>query len=193
MCKKIIWLVVVIEVVISWPLSMLKKPAHFNKELIFYPETSDESWDFEKKLALDTSKFKRFYYNKTTVIKNRYFKNMMVMMDLNNYFFAMHPREDVSGVDYRFKYPFSTILFLVLAIKMTVKNKKYLKIWGVFLLLVLLLSFLKQFDGWDLILFFPISYLLIIGSKELNRWKFGYLVNLILIILMAVEIGRMFI
>jgi len=193
MWKKVIWGILILELVISWPLSLIRKPAAFDKETIFYSATEEEKWNFEKELALDTSKFKKFYYNKTTIIKDRYLKNFLVMMDLNNYFFAMHPREDVSGVDYRFKYPFVAILFLVLAIKVTVRNKKYLKVWGVIFLEILTLAFLKQIDGWDLILYFPITYLLIIGSREIKKWKFGWGANLVLIILMAIEIGRLFV
>ncbi len=191
MWQKMIWVVLVVEIVISWPLSLINKPAVFKRESIFYPITEEEKLDFEAKLALDTSGIKRFYYNKTTIFQNRYFKNFLVMMDVNNYFFTMHPREDVSGVDYRFKYPFAAILFLVLAIKITAENKKYLKIWGIILLEIFGLSFLKQIDGWDIILFLPITYLLIIGSKELNNWRFSEVINLGIVLLMAVEIGRM--
>jgi len=193
MWKKVIWMIVVLELIVSWPLSLAKKPFDFNKETIFYPVTENESWTFEKELALDTSKIKKFYYNKTTITKDRYVKNFLVMMDLNNYFFAMHPREDVSGVDYRFKYPFVAILFLILAVKTTTKNKKHLKVWGIIFLEILALAFLKQIDGWDLILYFPITYLLIKGSEEISKWKFGWVTNLVLITLMAVEIGRLFI
>lgn len=193
MWKKVIWGIVVLELIISWPVSLIKKPVNFNKETIFYSVTEKETWNFEKELALDTSKFKKIYYNKTTIIKDRYIKSFLVMMDLNNYFFAMHPREDISGVDYRFKYPFVAILFLILAIRTTVKNKKYFKVWGIILGEIFILSFLKQVDGWDLVLFFPITYLLIKGSEEVNKWRFGWVINLILIILMTVEIGRMLI
>ena len=193
MWKKLIWGIVVLELIVSWPLSLIKKPAYFNQETIFYPVTENEKWVFEKELSLDTSRFKKFYYNKTTIVKDRYIKNFLVMMDLNNYFFMMHPREDVSGVDYRFKYPFIAILFLVLAIKITAEDKKYLKVWGVILGVILCLSFLKQLDGWDLVLCLPMTYLLIMGSREINKWKFGWVANLVLIILMAVEIGRLFI
>lgn len=66
MWKKVIWLILVIGITISWPLSLIKKPAHFDKATIFYPVTEEEKWNFEKRLALDTSNFKKFYYNKTT-------------------------------------------------------------------------------------------------------------------------------
>jgi len=192
MWKKLIWGILVTEIIISWPLSLINKPVHFDKATIFYPVTEEEAWNFEKKLALDTSKIKKFYYNKSTIIKDRYLKNFLVMMDLNNYFFAMHPREDVSGVAYRFKYPFEAILFLIIAIKITCKNKKYIKVWLIILAEILILSFLKQVDGWDFILFFPITYLLYLGAKDLLKNKYNWILNLGLVLLMTIEIGRMF-
>jgi len=192
MWNKVLWLILVTGIIISWPLSLINKPVHFDKATIFYPATEEETWNFEKKLALDTSKIKKFYYNKSTIIKDRYLKNFLVMMDLNNYFFGMHPREDVSGVAYRFKYPFEAILFFIMAIKATCKNKKYRKIWLIILIEIIILSFLKQIDGWDVILYFSITYLLVMGSKELNKYKFGWLVNLGLIGLMTIEIWRVF-
>lgn len=167
MWKKILFGILVIPVLISWPWSLIKNPAKFKLETIFYPVTADEAWDFSKKISLDTSLIKKFYYNKVTIIKDRYFKNFLVLIDLNNYFFAMHPREDVSGVDYRFKYPWWTIIFLILGIQVAVKNKKYTWIWWTTLLIMIILSFLKYMDCWDFVLFFPISWLMILGVKKL--------------------------
>lgn len=192
MWKKIIFWILIGEILISWPLSLVKKPVKISFETIFYPVTQEESLDFQQKIALDTSQIKRFYYNKTTILKERYLKNFLVLTDLNNYFFTMHPREDVSGVDYRFKYPFWTIIFLISAIKITVKNKKYFKVWLGLLIGIMILSFLKKVDGLDFILFFPITYLLYLGVKEFNKYKYGWIVNLCLVFLMAMEIGRMF-
>ncbi len=171
MWKKIFLGIIFAAILISWPISLIKKPAQIKFETIFYPVTESEKIDFEKKLSLDTSGLKRFYYNKTTIYKERYLKNFLVLIDLNNYFFEMHPREDVAGVDYRFKYPFWTIILLIPAIKTTINNKKkYLKIWLIFLFEILVLSFFKKVDGWDFILFIPISCLLILGAINLLKW-----------------------
>lgn len=192
MGRKLIWIILIIELIITWPLSLIRQRPDLKLETIFYPVTEDESWNLEKSLALDTSRVKRFYYNKTTIIKSRYFKNFGAMIDLNNYFFAMHPREDIPGMDARIKYPFAAILFLIMVIKVTVEKKKYGGLWGLIFGLILLLAFLRQVDGWDFILFFPLTYLLIIGSKEFNKWKWSWLINLVLIAGMAIEIGRIF-
>jgi hypothetical protein len=190
MLKKILFWLLIGVILISWPLSLIKKPAKIKFETIFYPASQDEEWSFQKKLALDTSQIKKFYYNKTTIVKDRYFKNFLVLTDPNNYFFIMHPREDVSGIDYRFKYPFWVIIFLVLGIKVTIKNKKYFKVWWIMFGEMVILSFLKQMDGWDIILFLPLSFLLFLGAKDLNKYKYSWVLNLFLIILMGIELGR---
>lgn len=192
MFKKIIFWILILEIVVSWPLSLIKNPPKINFGLIFYPPSQDEELAYSKKLALDTSKIKRFYYNKTTVVKQRYLNNFLVSIDLNNYFFIMHPREDVSGVNYRFKYPFLAILFLIMAIKLTINQKKYLKIWLVILAQILFLSFFKQTDGLDMFLYIPITYLLYLGVKDFYKHKYSWLINLVLILLMGIDIGRMF-
>lgn len=190
MWKKIILGILIIEIIISWPISLIKKPAKFKLETIFYPTSQDEEWNFQKKLALDTSKIKRLYYNKTTILKDRYFKNFLALTDSNNYFFIMHPREDISGIDYRIKYPFWAIVFLILGIGVTLKNKKYFWMWGVVFGEMMMLSFLKQMDGWDIILFLPISWLIFLGVKSLDKYKCSRLLNLIFIILIGIELGR---
>ena len=69
MWKKILLGIIVAEILISWPLSLVRKPVKISFETIFYPTTQEESLDFQQKLALDTSQIKRFYYNQTTIIK----------------------------------------------------------------------------------------------------------------------------
>lgn len=192
MFKKIIFWLLILEIIISWPLSVIKNPPKVSFVTIFYPVSNDEQWNYSKKLALDTSKIKRLYYNKTTIYKQRYVDNFLVLTDLNNYFFTMHPREDVSGVSYRFKFPFVAIIFLVVAIKVTVNEKKYFKIWLVLLGEIFILAFLKQMDGLDLLLFPSLIYLLFLGGQEFNKYKYSWLLNLALILFMGIEIGRMF-
>lgn len=192
MLKKIIFWLLMLEIMISWPLSLIKSPPKTSFETIFYSFSNDEQWTYSKKLALDTSKIKRFYYNKITIFKQRYINNFLVLTDLNNYFFTMHPREDVSGVNYRFKFPFLAIIFLIVAIKVTINQKKYFKIWLIIFCEMLILSFLKQMDGFDILLYIPITFLLYLGAKELTKYKYSWLLNFVLILLMGIEIGRIF-
>lgn len=193
MLKKIFFWILIIEILVFWSLSFIQKPTQISFQNIFSPATQEERLDYEAKLSLDTSQIKKIYYNKTTVFKDRYLKNLLVLIDPNNYFFVMHPREDVSGVNYRYKYPFWSIIFLIMAIFVTANNKKYFKIWLAFLLEILVLSFFKNLDGIDLILMIPIDILLILGIKDLSKNKYFLPINIILTFLIAIEIWRIFV
>jgi len=192
MFKKIIFALLLLQILISWPLSLINSPNKISFKTIFFPITQEEKINLDTKLGLDTSLVKKFYYNRTTIFKDRYLKNVLLLTDLNNYFFIMHPREGIPDIVNRFKYPFWAIIFFIVAIKVTVRNKKYFNLWLIILGEIILLSFFKNIDGLDLILFLPISYLLYLGAKEINKYKYGWFLNLVLIILMAIEIGRMF-
>ena len=192
MFKKIIFGLLILEILISWPLSLIKNPNKISFKTIFFPITQEEKFHLDTKLGLADGLVKKFYYNRTTVFKDRYLKNVLLLVDPNNYFFIMHPREGIPDIINRFKYPFWAIIFLIAAIKVTVRNKKYFKIWLILLGEVIFLSFFKKIDGLDLILFLPISYLLYLGAKEINEYKYSWILNLGLIMLMAIEIGRIF-
>ena len=47
-------------------------------------------------------------------------------------------------------------------------------------------------DGLDFVIYLPLTYLLSMGAKELNINKHSWIFNLGLIILMTIEIGRIF-
>jgi len=104
----------------------------------------------------------------------------------------MHPREGIPDIVNRFKYPFWLIIFLIPGIYSSIRNKKYHIIWLVFFVEILILSVFKRIDGLDLILFFPISYILYLGVKDFSKYKYSWIFAFVLLILVAIEIGRMF-
>jgi hypothetical protein len=192
MFKKILFVLLIVEILICWPLSLIKKTPNISFKTIFFPITQEEQVSINTKLGLDTSLVKKFYYNRTTVFKDRYINNVLILIDPNNYFFMMHPREGIPDIVNRFKYPFWAIIFLIPGIYITIRNKKYFKIWFLFFTEILILSFFKKIDGLDLILFLPISWLLYLGIKNFSKYKYFWILNLLLIFLMTIEIGRMF-
>lgn len=192
MFKKILYILLILEILICWPISLIKTPANISFRTIFFPITQEEQISINTKLGLDTSLVKKFYYNRTTAFKDRYVNNVSILIDPNNYFFIMHPREGIPDIVNRFKYPFWAILFLIPGIYITIRNKKYFKIWFLFFAEILILSFFKKIDGLDLILFLPISWLLYLGVKDFSKYKYSWILNLVLLFLMAIEIRRMF-
>jgi len=192
MFKKILFGLLILEILISWPMSLFKTPANISFKTIFSPITPEEEISINTKLGLDTNLVRKFYYNRTTAFKDRYINNVLILIDPNNYFFIMHPREGIPEIVNRFKYPFWAIIFLIPGIYITIRDKKYFKIWLLTIVEILILSFFKKIDGLDLVLFLPISYLLYLGAKDFSKYKYSWILNLILIFLMAIEIGRIF-
>lgn len=150
-------------ILIGWPWSVVRNLPKFETRTIFEVR-AEEKRLFEEKLGLDTSRIKRFYYNKTTVWQEKYWRNLMVMLDLNNYFFGGHPREDVAEVDYRPKFFWWTIVFLGLGVWKSIKEKKNGKIWLMMLFAILAVAFFERMDGWDLMIYPFLSYLMIKGA-----------------------------
>jgi len=192
MLKKLSFGLVVTLVLAMWPLSLWLNPPKISWETIFYKDKTEEL-KFLEKLSLDTSFIKKFYYNKTTLIQDRYFKNVMVLTDLNNYFFQMHPREDVPNVDYRIKYFYLSIILLIFGIIDSIKNKQNKKVWLLLVAEILVVSFFRKIDGIDFIIYFPLSAIMIDGLKSINKLKGGGLINLILIMVGLFELVRMMI
>lgn len=160
MVNKIIRFVVLGLILICWPLSLINKPPKIKLQTIFYQD-NEEIRIFQTKLALDDSPIKRIYYNKFTLVKDRYFKNVFVLFDLNNYFFKMHPRSDVGWVEFRDKFPPWSFLLLFFMLQKTL-NKKYIKYWLAILIEILIISFFRNVDGWDFCLYFPIAALILL-------------------------------
>lgn len=190
MIKKIVYIFLIFEIFICWPLSLINTPAKISFKTIFFPKTPEEEIFINTKIGLDTSIVRKFYYNRTTIIIDRYLDNLLILIDPNNYFFMMHPREGVSNIINRFKYPFWAIIFLIPGTYISIRNKKYFKIWFLFFSEILILSFFKNTDGLDFILFFPISWLIYLGVKDLSKYKYSSILNLVLLFLIAIEIGR---
>ena len=153
---------------ISWPLSLINFPPRQNLQLVFSHQTPNESQAFKEKLSLTTSPIKRIYYNKTTLFLNRYFANLVNLLDPNNYFFNSHPRGDVSYFVYRQKFPYLYIFPFILGLFTYIDSKKNKLLFSSVIYLILL-SFFENTDLLDFGLFFIINYFIYLGLKRLLK------------------------
>lgn len=153
---------------IAWVFSFTFQPVKLSLNTIFYPSVGEEKRIFNEKKGLDTSEIKVIYYNKTTIYFDRYLKNFFSLLNINGYFFGGHPREDVSGKVFRFK------IFWILVIPFVIGLWKLRLSW-IWLPILFILSFLKNPDGWDLILIIPIGLIVDNGFNNLSKlwqnWK----------------------
>lgn len=108
----------------------------------------------------------RLEQNKLTPIVSRYSLNFFSLIDPNNYFFGFHPRENVIPNQNLLKFPPLSVIFLLIGLYnwQTLKNNR--QIFIQLLIFSLLLSFLKTFDGFDLILYLPLAIISIHGLQQ---------------------------
>ena len=190
MLKKIVTLLTIVVALLSWPISYYVDPPGLNLESIAYLDQRDELVH-QQKLALIFSPAKRVFYNKYSVYLERYTENLFYLVDINNYFFSGHPREDISGLSHRFKYPYIYFVpFLVGGlVVISSQSKKRLLMFTLTIIAVLITQFLEY--GWiDFLMFFPISYLIVRGIKAINQTKYWLMINSVLVLIGIVEIWK---
>lgn len=155
-------------------------------------DAKEEKGLLTQKLGLDTSRIKKiFYNNKTTILFDRYSKNVLVMVSLNNYFFGNQPQVDVTEISHRMKFPYPAIIGFLVGVYISIKKKKYLKLWLAGFAIVLFVSFFKNMDGWDMAIYPVLGIITIEGLKEINKYKFGWLLLMLIAVVGLIEIGRL--
>jgi hypothetical protein len=177
--KIVLWLAILVSIA-GWPISLLVNPQKLEIGFVWQlGDAGEERKILFQKLALDASPIKRiFYNNKTTIISDRYTKNILSLVNPNNYFFG----------DMKFPYP-AAVGFLV-GVYVSIKEKKHFKLWLYGCGAILLMSFLKKLDGWDLAAYPLLAVITIDGLKEIHKHKFGWLLLLLIAVVGLIEIGR---
>ena len=163
--RKIVFGLLAAIIVLTWPMSLVIDPPKFKTETIFYKIETEEQRLFLLKHGLDHSFIKRIFYNKYTIYKDRYLSNLGVFFDINNYFFKMHPREDASSINFRNKFPFWSVIFLIPGLMVVVSRRKIILV--VLAIEGLVLACLKNFDGFDMVAYIPISLILFEGMNKI--------------------------
>lgn len=187
--KNLLFYIVILLVLIAWPVSLLVDKPAISLGTIFYTNDAEQITLMEK-LGLDSSQIKPIYYNKFSLVKDRYIRNVLVLLDTNNYFFQMHPREDVPNTDYRAKYFYLAIVLLIVAMVETARSGEYGKVWLFLLVEILIISIFRKLDGIDFGLYFPLSFLMISGLKTINKLKWAVGIDLVLMMVGIAELLR---
>jgi len=122
----------------------------------------------------------RIYQNKGRIIINKFNENFFALTDLNNYFFAFHPREIPVKNQNLAKFPFLVIFLFIFGLVKIIKTKSTKYFLVIFISLILSLSVLTNFDRQDFILWFPIGLVIVNGIKYISdnfkkEYKYIYL------------------
>lgn len=124
---------------------------------------------------------------------DKYIKNLLVMTSLNNYFFGNNPQVDMTELNHRTKFPYIAMVPFLVGVYLSVKNKKHFKLWLIGLVIVLFISLFKSLDGWDFAMYPIIGIITIDGLKEIAKYKYGWIVLILISVISLTEIGRLII
>jgi len=105
----------------------------------------------------------RIYQNKARTFIDKFDDNFFALTDLNNYFFAFHPREIHVKNQNLTKFPFLAIFLFIFGLYKCIKEKSNRYLFVIISSLILSLSILTNFDRQDFILWFPLGLVIING------------------------------
>lgn len=137
----------------------------------------------------------RTFQNKGKIYTDKILNNFFVMTDINNYFFALHPRPISLENQNLYKYPFVTIIFFIAGVFAIPKLKNYKKVLLFLVAEIVALSLLKNYDRLDFILFIPISAIMIHGINVLysEKRKFFNIIACFVLLLSVPEYLRSYV
>jgi hypothetical protein len=169
------------------------KNIDFSTQTIFKNDYQGEQLVLRNIHLYPTPLFARVFQNKPRIYLNKYIGNFFVLTDPNTYFFALHP-VPVSGNLNLFKYPFLDIFFFIIGLLYIRESKHKKLIIAVLISGIIILSCLTKFEGFDFILWVPISLIIINGINVLeskNRKLFNVF-SIVFILFAIPEIIRSF-
>jgi hypothetical protein len=135
-----------------------------------------------KKIGLFPNRnFARLEQNKLTPIISKYSLNFFSLIDPNNYFFGFHPRENVIQNQNLLKFPPLSLIFLLVGLYYWQNLKHNRPILLLSFLFIIILSFFTVFDGFDLILYLPISLIIRHGLLEFGQKKSFFVTPILLL------------
>lgn len=157
---------------------------NFKDNSIFYHSRDDEQYVLREGYLYPTVWMSRLFQNKPSIYLDRFKSNFFALSDPNNYFFGFHPRE-IEGENQNLqKFPSLAILFFLFGLYFLPSDRRWRFIALSLFSLVVLLSFLRNFDRYDLILFIPLSLLIVYGLDKFlvgkNKLKMVFVVFFII-------------
>ena len=133
----------------------------------------------------------KLFENKTTVFQVKFKSNFFVSMDINNYFFSLHPQEMGNNQNLN-KYPYLAIIPFLIGLFYIMDNRQKKWIISSFLTAAFSLAFINNQDKFDIILYLPITLICIFGLIKLSKIsnKFYWLFTLVFISISTIEFVR---
>lgn len=135
-----------------------------------------------KKVGLIPNRFlARVVQNKLYIYSDKFTSNLFMNLDPNNYFFSFHPRETPNN-QYLQKFPYFAFPLLFVGIFVLISTRQKFPLL-VFLLSIIYLSFFKNFDRYDFLLWPTLLLFILQGDSFLSKKYPQYLLGFYLIAL----------
>jgi|WetSurMetagenome_2_1015567.scaffolds.fasta_scaffold41667_2 hypothetical protein len=160
--------------------SLLSYKTFYNYS-IFTPDPL--AWDtLNKKISfIPNSYMAKIFENRTTIAQNKFKSNFFLSLDLNNYFFSMHPREIMGDNQNLNKFPYLAIIPFLLSLFFIPENKHKKWLLTTIFAAVITLGFINNPDKFDILIFVPFFLLCFYGLKKITTlpnlyfWLFSLL------------------
>lgn len=184
--------IIAITILLFWPINLLInnnkgqeiRLDRFTKT-VFVQDYQAEQRVLDKINLYPSIIFARIYQNKARIYLDKINDNFFALIDPNNYFFGFHPREIIGNRNIT-KFPFISIIFFFIGL-FYFKNVKYKSFVSYFFVIsIFYLSLLENFDGPDLLLWLPITFVVLHGLSKISEikryWRFIVLIYWLLTI-----------
>ncbi len=148
------------------PLAVLfSSPKAFYTYSVFTPDPLRFDTLIKKINLIPNRNLARVFENKTTVPVEKYLSNLFLELELNNYFFALHPREIIGENQGLQKFPFLALFPFLYGLFLLPKHKDSKWIITIFIISILAVSFINNPDKFDFVLYLPVSLICLLGIK----------------------------
>lgn len=161
---------------------------------IFTPDPL--AWDtLNKKISLIPNRnLARVFENKTTIAQDKFKANIFTSLDLNNYFFSLHPQESGDNQNLN-KYPYLSIIPFLLGLYFILENVHKRWIVTTFITTIISIGLINNQDRFDVLIYLPVSLLCFYGLRKLANTPnvLFWIFSILFIPLSIVELIRIFV
>ncbi|TSC88967.1 MAG: Uncharacterized protein G01um10145_676 [Microgenomates group bacterium Gr01-1014_5] len=160
-----------------WPLNLFLNsgkqsfPLENFTKTIFQQDYQAEQRILEKINLYPTVFLARVYQNKARIYLDKASYNLLALTDLNNYFFGFHPRQIIGNQNLK-KFPFVSIIFFLAGLYFFNRLKHKKLILQIAIPSLVYLTLLENFDRIDILLWLPMSLIILGGLDIVSRSKY---------------------
>jgi hypothetical protein len=161
---------------------------------IFTPDPLAQDTLIKKISIIPNRNLARIFENKTTIAQEKFKSNLFLSLDLNNYFFSLHPRELVGENQNLAKFPYLALFPFLIGLFFIPENKHKKWIITTFAAAAISLGFINNQDKFDFLIFMPVFLVCFYGIRKIfDSNKYAWIFSLLFIPASLIELARIFV